>query len=123
MKGFLLFCRVSIANLPNVLSETVSFHESFLFSYFSGAFLIPFVIMIVIEGAPLLLVELGIGQRLRTGSFGVWNMVHPAMGGIGIASTIVAFLVGLYYNVIITWCFFFLFNSFRVSTWFYISSI
>jgi len=70
--------------------------------------------MIILEGAPLLLIELGIGQRLRTGSLGAWNSIHPAIGGIGIASTIVAFLVGLYYNVIITWCFYFLFNSFRV---------
>ncbi|CAL8102338.1 unnamed protein product [Orchesella dallaii] len=77
------------------------------------AFLIPFLIMVILEGAPLLLIELGIGQRLRQGSLGTWNMIHPSIGGIGIASTIVAFLVGLYYNVIITWCFFYLFNSFK----------
>lgn len=71
--------------------------------------------MVIIEGAPLLLIELGIGQRLRQGSLGTWNMIHPSIGGIGLSSTIVAFLVGLYYNVIITWCFFYLFNSFRVS--------
>ncbi|CAG7720271.1 unnamed protein product [Allacma fusca] len=78
-----------------------------------GAFLIPFLIMIVLEGAPLLLIELGIGQRLRQGSMRAWSMIHPSIGGIGIASTIVAFLVGLYYNVIITWCFYYLFNSFQ----------
>ncbi|OXA63882.1 sodium- and chloride-dependent transporter XTRP3 isoform X2 [Folsomia candida] len=78
-----------------------------------GAFLIPFLIMVLLEGAPLLLIELGIGQKLRQGSLGTWNMIHASIGGIGIASTIVAFLVGLYYNVIITWCFFFLFQSFR----------
>lgn len=72
-----------------------------------GAFLIPFLIMVFLQGAPLLLIELGIGQRLRVGSLRCWNMIHPSIGGIGIASTIVAFLVGLYYNVIITWCFFF----------------
>lgn len=86
------------------------------FLKFAGAFLIPFLIMVIIEGAPLLLIELGIGQKLRQGSLGTWNMIHPSIGGIGIASTIVAFLVGLYYNVIITWCFFYLFNSFSVSS-------
>jgi SNF family Na+-dependent transporter len=70
--------------------------------------------MVILEGAPLLLIELGIGQKLRQGSLGTWNMIHPSIGGIGVASTIVAFLVGLYYNVIITWCFFFLFKSFQV---------
>jgi len=61
------------------------------FLLFPGAFLIPFLIMVIIEGAPLLLIELGIGQRLRQGSLGTWNMIHPSIGGIGIASTIVAF--------------------------------
>ena len=39
--------------------------------------MIPFVIMLVLEGMPLFLLELGIGQKMRTGSFGVWNRVHP----------------------------------------------
>lgn len=71
--------------------------------------------MLVLEGIPLFLIELGIGQKMRLGSLGVWNTIHPWLGGIGIASCIVTFFVALYYNVIITWCFFYLFNSFQVS--------
>ncbi|KAF0303872.1 Sodium-dependent neutral amino acid transporter B(0)AT3 [Amphibalanus amphitrite] len=77
-----------------------------------GAFLIPYVLMMVLEGAPLFLVELGIGQRLRQGSLGVWNIIHPWTAGIGVAATIVSFMVGLYYNMIIAWCFYYFFNSF-----------
>ena len=77
--------------------------------------MIPFVIMLVLEGMPLLLLELGIGQKMRTGSFGVWNRVHPYLGGIGIGSTVVAVIVGCYYNAIIAWCIFYLFKSFNVS--------
>ncbi|XP_043267351.1 sodium- and chloride-dependent transporter XTRP3 isoform X2 [Venturia canescens] len=76
-----------------------------------GAFLIPFFIMLVLEGIPLFLIELGMGQRMRQGALGVWNTIHPWLGGIGIASCIVTFFVALYYNVIITWCFYYLFNS------------
>lgn len=47
----------------------------------SGAFLIPYVIMMVLLGLPLFLIELGIGQRLRTGPMGVWNAIHPYLGG------------------------------------------
>nr|CAD7425205.1 unnamed protein product [Timema monikensis] len=79
----------------------------------SRAFLIPFTVMLFLEGIPLFLVELGIGQRMRLGSLGVWNTIHPWLGGIGITSCIVTFFVALYYNVIITWCFFYLFNSFQ----------
>ena len=71
----------------------------------------------ILEGAPLFLIELGIGQRLRQGSLGVWNIIHPWTAGIGVAATIVSFMVGLYYNMIIAWCFYYLFNSFTVSTY------
>ncbi|OXU18865.1 hypothetical protein TSAR_016329 [Trichomalopsis sarcophagae] len=79
----------------------------------AGAFLIPFFVMLILEGVPLFLIELGLGQRMRQGALGVWNTIHPWLGGIGIASCIVTFFVTLYYNVIITWCFYYLFNSFR----------
>ncbi|CAH2004295.1 unnamed protein product [Acanthoscelides obtectus] len=78
-----------------------------------GAFLIPFAVMLILEGIPLFLIELGIGQKMRLGSLGVWNTIHPWLGGIGISSTIVTFFVALYYNVIITWCFYYFFNSFQ----------
>lgn len=83
--------------------------------YILGAFLIPFFVMLILEGVPLFLIELGLGQRMRQGALGVWNTIHPWLGGIGIASCIVTFFVALYYNVIITWCFYYLFNSLRVS--------
>lgn len=83
-----------------------------------GAFLIPFFVMLILEGIPLFLIELGIGQRMRLGSLGVWNTIHPWLGGIGISSCIVTLFVTLYYNVVITWCFFYLLNSFRVNHYF-----
>ncbi|XP_019758267.1 sodium- and chloride-dependent transporter XTRP3 isoform X1 [Dendroctonus ponderosae] len=79
-----------------------------------GAFLIPVAVMLILEGIPLFLIELGIGQKMRLGSLGVWNTIHPWLGGIGISSCLVTFFVALYYNVIITWCFYYLFNSFRL---------
>lgn len=80
-----------------------------------GAFLIPFMIMLILEGIPLFLIELGMGQRMRLGALGVWNTIHPWLGGIGISSCIVTLFVAIYYNVIITWCFYYFFNSFRVT--------
>ena len=76
-----------------------------------GAFVIPFLIMMLLEGMPLLLLELGIGQKMRTGSFGVWNRVNPLLGGIGLGSAVVAMIVGCYYNVIIAWTLFYLYKS------------
>ncbi|XP_011064577.1 PREDICTED: sodium- and chloride-dependent transporter XTRP3 isoform X1 [Acromyrmex echinatior] len=73
-----------------------------------GAFLIPFFVMLILEGVPLFLIELGLGQRMRQGALGVWNTIHPWLGG--------TFFVTLYYNVIITWCVYYLFNSVEAIT-------
>jgi solute carrier family 6 amino acid/orphan transporter-like 15/16/17/18/20 len=73
------------------------------------------MIMLVLEGIPLFLIELGMGQRMRLGALGVWNTIHPWLGGIGISSCIVTLFVAIYYNVIITWCIYYFINSFRVS--------
>lgn len=78
-----------------------------------GAFLIPYMIMFFVEGVPLLYLELSVGQRLRLGSVGVWNKINRFMGGVGICSAAVSFLVGIYYNTIIAWCIWYLCNSFQ----------
>ncbi|XP_008419713.1 inactive sodium-dependent neutral amino acid transporter B(0)AT3 [Poecilia reticulata] len=81
--------------------------------YGGGAFLIPYLIALVFEGLPLLYLELAIGQRLRMGSIGVWNGISPVLGGVGIASMVVSFLVSLFYNTIIAWVLWYFFNSFQ----------
>lgn len=48
-----------------------------------GAFLVPYLILLVLEGMPLLLLEFAIGQRLRKGSVGVWRTISPYLTGIG----------------------------------------
>ncbi|KAI4574333.1 hypothetical protein MJG53_012509 [Ovis ammon polii x Ovis aries] len=82
-------------------------------SHGGGAFMIPFLILLVLEGIPLLYLEFAIGQRLRKGSVGVWSAIHPALKGLGIASMFVSFMVGLYYNTIIAWVMWYFFNSFQ----------
>ncbi|XP_077965651.1 sodium- and chloride-dependent transporter XTRP3A-like [Styela clava] len=78
-----------------------------------GAFLIPYFIMLFVEGIPLLYLELAGGQLLRAGSIGVWRKISPYIGGIGICSMFVSFLIGVYYNTIIAWCLWYIFNSFQ----------
>uniref|UniRef100_A0A8C4PXQ3 Transporter n=1 Tax=Eptatretus burgeri TaxID=7764 RepID=A0A8C4PXQ3_EPTBU len=82
-------------------------------TYGGGAFLIPYFIALVFEGMPLMYVELSIGQRLRSGSIGVWSTIHPCLIGIGISAMFTAFTIGLFYNVIITWVLWYFLNSFQ----------
>uniref|UniRef100_A0A7N8XNU9 Transporter n=1 Tax=Mastacembelus armatus TaxID=205130 RepID=A0A7N8XNU9_9TELE len=81
--------------------------------YGGGAFLIPYLIALVFEGLPLLYLELAIGQRLRKGSIGVWSAISPLLGGVGIASMVVSFLVGIFYNTILAWVLWYFFHSFQ----------
>ena len=80
---------------------------------FLGAFLIPYLISLVLLGIPLFFLELAIGQRIRKGPIGVWKTIHPYLGGVGVASAIVCLLVCMYYNVILGWCFYYFFASFQ----------
>lgn len=78
-----------------------------------GAFLIPYFISLVLLGIPLFFLELAIGQSVRQGPIGVWRAIHPYLGGVGLASVVVCLLISTYYNMIIGWCFFYLFMSFQ----------
>lgn len=55
----------------------------------SGAYLVPYFILLLLIGIPLFFLELAVGQRIRRGSIGVWNYVYPQLGGIGVSSLMV----------------------------------
>ncbi|XP_055632605.1 sodium-dependent neutral amino acid transporter B(0)AT3 isoform X1 [Toxorhynchites rutilus septentrionalis] len=78
-----------------------------------GAFLVPYFVMLLLQGIPIFYLELAIGQRLRKGAIGVWHEVSVYLGGIGISSAFVSYIVALYYNTIIAWCLIYLLHSFE----------
>ncbi|XP_039724908.1 sodium-dependent neutral amino acid transporter B(0)AT2 [Pteropus medius] len=78
-----------------------------------GAYLLLYLILLLVIGIPLFFLELSLGQRFRQGSIGVWNYISPKLGGIGFASCVVSFFVALYYNVIIGWSLFYFSQSFQ----------
>ena len=41
----------------------------------TGAFIIPFMVMLFLVGTPLLLLELALGQRFRVGAAAAWPKV------------------------------------------------
>jgi Sodium:neurotransmitter symporter family len=48
----------------------------------SGAFLVPYFVMLAVQGLPIFYLELAIGQRLRKGAIGVWHEVkHRKLPG------------------------------------------
>ncbi|KAG9264266.1 sodium-dependent neutral amino acid transporter B(0)AT2-like [Astyanax mexicanus] len=78
-----------------------------------GAFMVLYVMLLVVVGVPLFFMELAAGQNIRQGSIGVWKHISPRLAGIGYSSCMVCFFVALYYNVIIAWSLYYLGNSFQ----------
>uniref|UniRef100_A0A3Q3DPE0 Transporter n=1 Tax=Hippocampus comes TaxID=109280 RepID=A0A3Q3DPE0_HIPCM len=78
-----------------------------------GGFLIPYLLMLFLEGVPLFYMELAIGQKMRLGSIGAWSAINPYLGGVGLASIVASVYLCLYYNIINAWSFWYLFNSFQ----------
>lgn len=87
---------------------------SSLISHKTGAFLIPYFLMLIFGAVPLFFMELILGQFHRQGPVSVWKIV-PLLKGIGLAECLIAYLVAFYYNVIIAWSFFYLVSSFTSS--------
>ncbi|GFT53414.1 sodium-dependent serotonin transporter [Nephila pilipes] len=77
-----------------------------------GAFLIPYVIMLIFGGLPLFYLELALGQYYRNGCITIWDKLCPMMKGIGYAICFIDLYMGMYYNTIIAWAFYYLFASF-----------
>ncbi|XP_031549325.1 sodium- and chloride-dependent GABA transporter 2-like isoform X2 [Actinia tenebrosa] len=77
-----------------------------------GAFLIPYVIFMLIEGLPLFFLELSIGQRMRKSAIMCWRDIHPCLFGIGVGCLMVSLMLCLYYVVVIAWCCYYFFISF-----------
>ncbi|XP_078339174.1 sodium- and chloride-dependent glycine transporter 1-like isoform X3 [Crassostrea virginica] len=75
-----------------------------------GAFLIPYWIIQLFVGMPLFFLELCFGQFASLGPLAIWK-ISPVFKGIGIASVCVSAFIGLYYNVIIGYCFYYFFAS------------
>ncbi|XP_067145522.1 sodium-dependent serotonin transporter [Centruroides vittatus] len=77
-----------------------------------GAFLIPYVIMLIFGGLPLFYLELALGQYYRNGCLTIWQKLCPMMKGIGYAICLIDLYMAMYYNTIIAWAVYFLFASF-----------
>uniref|UniRef100_A0A8C2X352 Transporter n=1 Tax=Cyclopterus lumpus TaxID=8103 RepID=A0A8C2X352_CYCLU len=78
-----------------------------------GAFLVPYLLMLVVLGLPLLYMELTVGQYTRRGPVHALATVCPLLKGVGIASVAISFIMCIYYNVVITWALYYLFSSFQ----------
>ncbi|XP_021362137.1 sodium-dependent proline transporter-like isoform X1 [Mizuhopecten yessoensis] len=76
-----------------------------------GAFLVPYVIMLLVAGLPLFFLELCVGQFSSQGPVTAWAL-SPLFMGIGWAMILISAMVCTYYNVIIMYAVYYMFVSF-----------
>lgn len=110
--------------------------------------MIPFLISSVIVGIPYALLEVSLGQWMKEGGIGAWNLTPIFKGlrfefekskylyelfeslfnfyvvkGIGFANLIIVFFANVYYEVILAWSLLYLLDSFgRDLPWKYCSN-
>ncbi len=81
-----------------------------------GAFLIPYLIALVAVGVPLMILEIGLGHKMRGSAPASFASISKKWEWLGWWQVIfVMFGIVLYYSVIISWCLNFFFFSFDLS--------
>ncbi|XP_021364323.1 sodium- and chloride-dependent glycine transporter 1-like isoform X2 [Mizuhopecten yessoensis] len=75
-----------------------------------GAFLIPYVICLLLVGIPIFYLELSLGQFASLGPLKVWT-INPALKGLGMCLVIIPAMISIYYNVVIAYCIYYFFAS------------
>ncbi|XP_027888611.1 sodium- and chloride-dependent GABA transporter ine [Xiphophorus couchianus] len=78
-----------------------------------GAFIIPYLVMVFLCGIPLLFMEFAVGQYSHLGPVHAFAKICPLFKGVGLATVVISFVFCTFYNVLMGWAFFYLFNSFR----------
>lgn len=72
-----------------------------------GAFLIPYLLMLMVIGKPLYYLELSIGQYARLGPAQLFSRMSGLTAGIGFAMLYSCMLICVYYNVIMSYAVYF----------------
>ena len=76
-----------------------------------AVFLIPYFIMLLLIGMPMIFMEIVLGQFSSCSPMTVWS-ICPLFKGVGYAVVILSSLCCMYYNTVIAWTLYYLFSSF-----------
>jgi len=82
-----------------------------------GAFLIPYFIALLTAGIPIMIIEYGLGTRAQGSAHQALAEINPKFAPIGWVAILGAFVVNIYYCVVMAWSWNFLFQSFTMTEW------
>ena len=78
-----------------------------------GAFLVPYLVALLLVGLPVLLLECALGRVYKAGAVGAMRAISPRLVGVGVSAVSTAFFVVVYYNTLMAWTLLYLFASFN----------
>ncbi|XP_054707444.1 sodium-dependent serotonin transporter-like [Uloborus diversus] len=67
--------------------------------------------MLLLGGLPLFYLELALGQYYKSGCITLWDKLCPIIKGLGYSICVIDVYMGMYYNTIIAWAFYYLVAS------------
>jgi NSS family neurotransmitter:Na+ symporter len=82
-----------------------------LYSYGGGAFLIPYIVALLVIGIPIMILEFSIGHYTQRAAPDAFKRGHRHFEMVGWWGIILAFVIITYYPVILAYCFSFLWYS------------
>ncbi len=82
-----------------------------LYSYGGGAFLIPYILALVVVGIPVMILEFSIGHYTQRAAPDAFKRGHKRFELVGWWGIVLAFVIVIYYPVILAYCFSFLWYS------------
>ncbi|MHC4640995.1 MAG: sodium-dependent transporter [Planctomycetota bacterium] len=82
-----------------------------LYSYGGGAFLIPYILALVVVGIPVMVLEFSIGHYTQRAAPDAFKRGHKRFELVGWWGIVLAFVIVTYYPVILAYCFSFLWYS------------
>ena len=81
------------------------------YKYGGGAFLLPYLIALVVAGIPLLILEFALGQKLQKGAVDAFASIRKRFSFIGWLALFVGFIIIAYYAVVMGWSIIYFFAS------------
>lgn len=69
--------------------------------YGGVSFLVAYLVIVVIMGAPMLVLEQGLGQKMQRGSAGSLRGITPRLAGVGWVASYTGFIIATIYSVIL----------------------
>ncbi len=81
------------------------------YKYGGGAFLLPYLIALIVVGIPLLILEFALGQKIQKGAVDAFASIRRRLSGIGWFALFTAFIITSYYTVVMGWTLIYFFTS------------